>query len=108
MKKSCAAGPAYALMNMAIPCIKKASKRRWTVSAGTAVMLDLEAYKNVPRKRVQGWGQGLTLRLIPPTFRAIASTPPIALAQLPHKFPDYAIFSWYRYPKGSENDQGRL
>ena len=68
MKKSCAAGPAYALMNMAIPCIKKASKRRWTVSAGTVVMLDLEAYKNVPRKRVQGWGQGLMLRLIPPHF----------------------------------------
>ena len=34
------------------------------VSAGTAVMLDLEAYKNVPRKRVQGWGQGLTLAFL--------------------------------------------
>lgn len=31
------------------------------VSAGTAVMCDLEGYKGVPYKRVQGWGQGLAL-----------------------------------------------
>lgn len=31
------------------------------VSAGTAVMADAEAYKQVPKKRVQGWGQGLAL-----------------------------------------------
>ncbi len=34
------------------------------VSAGTAVMNDLEGYKAVPRKRVQGWGQGLTLAFL--------------------------------------------
>lgn len=31
------------------------------VSAGTAVMNDDEGYKSVPYKRIQGWGQGLTL-----------------------------------------------
>ncbi len=31
------------------------------VSAGTAVMNDADGYKNVPYKRIQGWGQGLTL-----------------------------------------------
>ncbi|WP_078544592.1 glycoside hydrolase family 88/105 protein [Litchfieldia alkalitelluris] len=31
------------------------------VSAGTAVMNDADGYKNVPFKRIQGWGQGLTL-----------------------------------------------
>ncbi|AEJ61616.1 glycosyl hydrolase family 88 [Spirochaeta thermophila DSM 6578] len=31
------------------------------VSAGTAVMRDVEAYKQIPKKRVQGWGQGLAL-----------------------------------------------
>lgn len=31
------------------------------VSAGTAVMLDAEGYKNVPYKRIHGWGQGLAL-----------------------------------------------
>lgn len=31
------------------------------VSAGTAVMKDAEGYKGVPRKRIQGWGQGLAL-----------------------------------------------
>jgi unsaturated rhamnogalacturonyl hydrolase len=31
------------------------------VSAGTAVMLNANDYKKVPIKRVQGWGQGLTL-----------------------------------------------
>lgn len=34
------------------------------VSAGTAVMLDIDGYKNVPRKRIQGWGQGLTLAFL--------------------------------------------
>lgn len=34
------------------------------VSAGTAVMGDAEAYKKVPHKRVQGWGQGLTLAFL--------------------------------------------
>ncbi len=31
------------------------------VSAGTAVMASAEDYKRVPKKRVQGWGQGLAL-----------------------------------------------
>jgi len=31
------------------------------VSAGTAVMDDADGYKRVPDKRIQGWGQGLTL-----------------------------------------------
>ncbi|WP_199621170.1 glycoside hydrolase family 88/105 protein [Paenibacillus alkalitolerans] len=34
------------------------------VSAGTAVMKDAEGYKNVPDKRIQGWGQGLTLAFL--------------------------------------------
>jgi unsaturated rhamnogalacturonyl hydrolase len=34
------------------------------VSGGTAVMGDLEAYKRIPRKRAQGWGQGLTLAFL--------------------------------------------
>ncbi len=34
------------------------------VSAGTAVMIDGAGYKNVPRKRIQGWGQGLTLAFL--------------------------------------------
>lgn len=31
------------------------------VSAGTAVMNDAAGYREVPRKRIQGWGQGLML-----------------------------------------------
>lgn len=31
------------------------------VSAGTAVMRDAQDYRQVPRKRAQGWGQGLAL-----------------------------------------------
>lgn len=34
------------------------------VSAGTAVMLCAEDYKKVPKKRIQGWGQGLTLAFL--------------------------------------------
>ncbi len=34
------------------------------VSAGTAVMIDVEGYKKVPKKRIQGWGQGLTLAFL--------------------------------------------
>ena len=34
------------------------------VSAGTAVMTDVESYKEVPKKRVQGWGQGLALAFL--------------------------------------------
>ncbi|WP_438446082.1 glycoside hydrolase family 88/105 protein [Gorillibacterium sp. sgz5001074] len=32
-----------------------------SVSAGTAVMNDAQGYKEVPNKRIQGWGQGLAL-----------------------------------------------
>ncbi len=35
-----------------------------SVSAGTAVMKSLEDYRLVPRKRIQGWGQGLTLSFL--------------------------------------------
>jgi unsaturated rhamnogalacturonyl hydrolase len=34
------------------------------VSAGTAVMPDAAAYHAVPKKRIQGWGQGLTLAFL--------------------------------------------
>jgi unsaturated rhamnogalacturonyl hydrolase len=34
------------------------------VSAGTAVMQDVSGYKQVPKKRVQGWGQGLALAFL--------------------------------------------
>jgi unsaturated rhamnogalacturonyl hydrolase len=34
------------------------------VSAGTAVMTDAEGYKKIPKKRVQGWGQGLALAFL--------------------------------------------
>ena len=34
------------------------------VSAGTAVMHNIEGYRNVPRKRIQGWGQGLALAFL--------------------------------------------
>jgi unsaturated rhamnogalacturonyl hydrolase len=34
------------------------------VSSGTAVMLTAEDYNKVPRKRAQGWGQGLTLAFL--------------------------------------------
>jgi unsaturated rhamnogalacturonyl hydrolase len=34
------------------------------VSGGTAVMPDLESYRQIPRKRAQGWGQGLTLAFL--------------------------------------------
>lgn len=34
------------------------------VSAGTAVMLNADDYRKVPVKRVQGWGQGLTLAFL--------------------------------------------
>jgi len=40
------------------------------VSAGTAVMKDAEGYKNVPAKRIQGWGQGLTLAFLAELLRA--------------------------------------
>jgi unsaturated rhamnogalacturonyl hydrolase len=31
------------------------------VSGGTAIMPEVEAYRRIPRKRAQGWGQGLAL-----------------------------------------------
>ncbi|MDP3177865.1 MAG: glycoside hydrolase family 88 protein, partial [Spirochaetaceae bacterium] len=38
------------------------------VSGGTAVMSDAAAYKAVPRKRAQGWGQGLVLAFLSALF----------------------------------------
>lgn len=38
--------------------------RVMNVSGGTAVMRDLEGYRNIPRKWVQGWGQGLALAFL--------------------------------------------
>lgn len=43
--------------------------RVMNVSAGTAVMKDREGYKNVPRKRIQGWGQGLGLAFLCKLFQ---------------------------------------
>lgn len=34
------------------------------VSAGTAVMNDIDGYRKVPAKRIQGWGQGLGLAFL--------------------------------------------
>lgn len=51
-------------VNRAIPAILARIRPDGTVtgvSAGTAVMKDVEGYKRVPTKRIQGWGQGLTL-----------------------------------------------
>ena len=39
------------------------------VSAGTAVMHCLEDYRNVPCKRVQGWGQGLALSFLAELYK---------------------------------------
>jgi unsaturated rhamnogalacturonyl hydrolase len=38
--------------------------RVMNVSAGTAVMNDASGYREVPRKRIQGWGQGLMLAFL--------------------------------------------
>jgi unsaturated rhamnogalacturonyl hydrolase len=35
-----------------------------SVSAGTAVMNDIDGYKKIANKRIQGWGQGLTLAFL--------------------------------------------
>lgn len=40
------------------------------VSAGTAVMNNAEGYKGVPDKRIQGWGQGLTLTFLAEVLRS--------------------------------------
>ncbi len=39
------------------------------VSAGTAVMNDIDGYRNVPYKRIQGWGQGLALAFLAQLLR---------------------------------------
>lgn len=75
---SATAGIGTALVNHANPLQRQATLRALEgvlakigddgsvrdVSAGTAVMPDKEAYRRVPRKRVQGWGQGLTLAFL--------------------------------------------
>ncbi|MCY7836565.1 glycoside hydrolase family 105 protein [Bacillus haynesii] len=40
------------------------------VSAGTAVMRDAQGYKDVPYKRIQGWGQGLALTFLADVVRS--------------------------------------
>ena len=35
--------------------------RVMNVSGGTAVMKDREGYRNISRKWIQGWGQGMAL-----------------------------------------------
>lgn len=44
------------------------------VSGGTGVMADAEAYRLIPHKRVQGWGQGLTLAFLAALVRPGTST----------------------------------
>ncbi len=75
---SATAGFGVALINHANPLHRKAALRALEavmakiaedgsvldVSAGTAVMPDKEAYRRVPHKRVQGWGQGLALAFL--------------------------------------------
>jgi unsaturated rhamnogalacturonyl hydrolase len=39
------------------------------VSAGTAVMNDIDGYRQVPDRRIQGWGQGLTLAFLSEVLR---------------------------------------
>ncbi|WP_411346678.1 glycoside hydrolase family 88 protein [Paenibacillus sp. WLX1005] len=39
------------------------------VSAGTAIMNDIDGYREVPEKRIQGWGQGLTLAFLAQLLR---------------------------------------
>lgn len=41
------------------------------VSAGTAVMNDADGYKEVPCKRIQGWGQGLALAFLADVYRRL-------------------------------------
>lgn len=54
-------------LNKAIPGILSRIAEDGTVtgvSAGTAVMRNADGYKQVPCKRIQGWGQGLTLTFL--------------------------------------------
>lgn len=56
------------------PCVQRAYEgfaekvapdgRVLGVSGGTAVMRDLDGYRNIPRKWIQGWGQGLGLAFL--------------------------------------------
>lgn len=43
------------------------------VSAGTAVMNDIQGYRDVPCNRIQGWGQGLTLAFLAELLRTKAN-----------------------------------
>ena len=74
LETSASAGIAAALLsrgrlynkyvNKSIPGILSRIKEDGTVtgvSAGTAVMRDVQGYKNTSEKRIQGWGQGLAL-----------------------------------------------
>lgn len=78
LETSASAGIAASLVNWGHPLHGKAIEKALNgilnniaedgtvknVSAGTAVMLTAEDYKNVPIKRIQGWGQGLALAFL--------------------------------------------
>jgi unsaturated rhamnogalacturonyl hydrolase len=48
-----------------------------SVSAGTAIMNDQQGYKDVPYKRVQGWGQGLALVFLSSLLQQETSNPKV-------------------------------
>jgi unsaturated rhamnogalacturonyl hydrolase len=59
-------------VNKTIPAILERITEDGTVtgvSAGTAVMRDVQGYKDVPAKRIQGWGQGLVLTFLSSLLR---------------------------------------
>lgn len=78
LETSASAGFASALLSTRNPLYRKAVRKAYDgisskiaadgsvldVSAGTAVMGNREAYLKVPKKRIQGWGQGLTLAFL--------------------------------------------
>jgi unsaturated rhamnogalacturonyl hydrolase len=45
--------------------------RLLNVSGGTAVMNDIEGYRNISRDWVQGWGQGLALAFLTAALRGV-------------------------------------
>lgn len=75
---SAACGIAAAMLNGGNPLHHKYIEKAYTgilqnispdgrvlnVSGGTAVMRDLEGYRNIPRNWIQGWGQGLALTFL--------------------------------------------
>jgi unsaturated rhamnogalacturonyl hydrolase len=86
---SASAGIAAALATNALPLHRKCVARAYegiranigsdgavtNVSGGTAVMPDVAAYRSIPRKRVQGWGQGLVLAFLAALAESNAGEP---------------------------------